>query len=528
MALVAAAGGLHPRRLRVGLVADAPLQPRWVIDAFAPVARCDFALIAAIVIAPAQRERTPWALGAYARLDRMAFGADPSDALALAQHVPHERFVPALSRQQLAALDLDVVFAIGEFDERLLDGVARYGVWRFCFGGHGGASAALAGFAEVARGEPLTRCGLMARLPGDTPRLVYSSDSRTFPHSVARNRALFLPKTAEFAQRALRELHRSGPGWLAQCRTGEPGTARAPGGGALLADLGRIGGRVLQRALVRALHVEQWFLAFRFGTPAQAEVPADLAGFSRIVPPKDRDWADPFALEKDGRHYIFFEERPFDTGKGHISMIEIEPGGRWSCPRRVLERDYHLSYPFLLEHEGGLYMIPESADNRSVELYRCIEFPLRWRLERTLLCGVRCADATLHRAADRWWMFAAAAPGDSPGFDDELHLFHAQALTGEWKPHARNPVKSDPYSARPAGRLFVRGGALYRPAQICVPRYGAGLSLNRVQRLTPHDYAERPVQRIQPSENDGILGLHTLNRAGGLTVVDGFMRRGRF
>jgi hypothetical protein len=203
---------------------------------------------------------------------------------------------------------------------------------------------------------------------------------------------------------------------------------------------------------------------------------------------------------------------------------------------RVLERDYHLSYPFIIEQDGALLMIPETAQNGTVEVYRCVDFPLHWRRERVLLEGVRCVDATFHRAPDRWWMFANAAAagrqssrGDSGGmFDDELHLFHAERLLGDWRAHRRNPVKSDARCARPAGNLYWQRGALYRPAQICVPLYGAGLSINRVLRLTPHDYAERQVERILPARSSGVLGLHTVNRAGDLTVIDAFARRRRF
>jgi len=81
--------------------------------------------------------------------------------------------------------------------------------------------------------------------------------------------------------------------------------------------------------------------------------------------------------------------------------------------------------------------------------------------------------------------------------------------------------------ARPAGNLYWRDGKLYRPAQICVPRYGAGLSINRVLRLTPHSYAERQVERVLPDAAQGLLGLHTINRAGDLTVADAFTRRRR-
>src|SRR5262249_11319703 len=216
-------------KLRVGLFADAPLQPRWVIDAFARVGASEFATVAALAIVGGGK-RVPWPVGAYARLERMVFGgAQPTEALALAQHVPHERFVPAFSGADLAALDLDVAFAIGEFDHPALAAVARYGLWRLCFGADRADPAALAGFGEVARGEPLSASGLEVRLPGEASRLAHWSWSRTFPYSVARNRARLLTKTGEFIYRALRELQRSGPGWLEQCpREEAPACVRPP------------------------------------------------------------------------------------------------------------------------------------------------------------------------------------------------------------------------------------------------------------------------------------------------------------
>jgi hypothetical protein len=497
------------------VVADAPLQPKWIVDALARIAASDFATLAAVAIA-GEGERLPWLAAAYGRLDRVAFGADVAEL----------RPLPAVpTSTQAAALELDVVIALGRVDDDALERRARYGVWRFCFGPDGAEPAPLAGLREVARGEPLSACGVSVKLAGQPARLAAQSWSRTFPHSVARNQAQFLPKAGELAYRALRTLHQSGPGWLERCRPlAEPARA-LPGKARLAADLGRIGGKVLRRAALRAACIEQWFLAFRFG--AGPRLPSDLAGFTRIVPPKDRDWADPFALERNGRYYVFFEELPYAARKGHISMIELDAHGRWSPPVRVLERDYHLSYPFLLEHQGELYMIPESGEDRSVQAYRCVDFPLRWRAERVLLEGLRYVDATLHRDGARWWMFVNAAAGESRTCDDELHVFHAREPFGEWQPHARNPVRSDPRGSRPAGALYREEGALYRPAQVGVPRYGAGLSIRRVQRLTPDEFAELEVARIMPAEEAGLLGLHTVNRAGALTVVDAFTRRWR-
>jgi hypothetical protein len=289
-------------------------------------------------------------------------------------------------------------------------------------------------------------------------------------------------------------------------------------------DISRIVGRLARRGIERALRIEQWFLAYRFGA---GPLPADLTGFTRIVPPKDRDWADPFVVEKSGRYYIFFEELPYALGKAHIAMVELDRSGRVSAPTRVLEADYHLSYPFVFEHDGQLYMLPESARNGTLELYRCVDFPLQWKRERVLIEGLRLVDATLYRMHDRWWLFANSAAPESRVFDDELHLFHAERLTGEWRAHPANPVKSDARSSRPAGALFLRDGVLYRPAQICVPRYGAGIAVHRVTKLTPQQYAERQVERLLPGAASGLFGLHTMNRAGDLTVVDAFARRRR-
>jgi hypothetical protein len=544
-AKAAASTNPQPRKLRLGLFVDTRLQPRWAIEAFAKVAAAglgELVLIAAADGEPRDAPRDgPLLCRLYGGIDRRAFaaGEDPAERADIAEALAPRKFLDlrAVGKKagqeaaaaELVACELDVAFALGDFDDATLDGIARYGVWRFYFGAQGESTEASAGWREVAQGAPLSGSGLKVRLArGAAPRLVYQSWSRTYPFSVARNRAQLLHKTAEFAVRALRELQRSGYGWLEQCKPAREARGAGQGLGELQAvkDLSAIGGRIARRGIEKALNVEQWFLAFRFS--GERTVTPDLAGFTRLMPPKDRYWADPFVLEKGGRYFVFFEELPFKTRRAHISMIEIDRAtGRASPPVRVLERDYHLSYPFLLEHDGRLYMIPETAKNGTVEAYRCIDFPLKWKLERVLLDGVRCVDATFHRGPDRWWMFANAAAPGSRMFDDELHIFHAAQLLGDWQPHARNPVKSDARCARPAGQFFWSKGALYRPAQICAPLYGSGLSINRVLRLTPHEYAERQVERILPSERDGLLGLHTFNRAGELTVVDAFTRRSR-
>jgi hypothetical protein len=73
----------------------------------------------------------------------------------------------------------------------------------------------------------------------------------------------------------------------------------------------------------------------------------------------------------------------------------------------------------------------------------------------------------------------------------------------------------------------MQDGELIRPGQVCTPLYGSGIALHRVTRLDDLQYAEEEIRRITPS-GEGILGLHTINRAGALSVTDAFLRRSRF
>jgi hypothetical protein len=543
-------------RLRVGIFTDSPHQPRWIVEALARAGASAFAEIALVSISPTppnppftshllRKQDGKDELGgvggnkasmvwrAYVAADRALFGRGwkGSKRVEVSELVPRERRITRAGsekcwRAKLADARLDVAFALGEVDLAALEGVARYGVWRFCFGDAHDACEELAGVREAIDDAPVTVSGIRIHRPGVPDRVACQSYSRTFPFSVARNRNAVFAKTGEFVARALKDLHAGGARWidLGTEPAREVGAGALPGATGLLRDISRLGSRAWMRAKEKALTLDQWSIAYRFGS--DAEFNGSLEGFFRLEPPRGWFWADPFPIVVDGRHYIFFEELPLGASKAHISVVEVDRSGRASAPARVLERDYHLSYPFLVEEGGVLYMIPETAHNRTVEIYRCTGFPLEWKLERVLLKDVFCADATVHRENGRWWMFAnAAAPGAE--INDELHLFSAETLLGDWRPHRRNPVKSDVRSSRPAGRLFRRGGGLYRPGQICAPRYGAGIALHRVTRLTADEYAEEEDARIVPTDAN-TLGIHTFNRAGDLTVTDAFERRPRF
>jgi hypothetical protein len=116
------------------------------------------------------------------------------------------------------------------------------------------------------------------------------------------------------------------------------------------------------------------------------------------------------------------------------------------------------------------------------------------------------------------WLFVTiAAPGTHPS--DELHLYFASDLVGPWRPHVMNPIVTDVRAGRPAGRLFVRGGTMIRPAQDSARRYGHAVNFQAVTVLTVDDYQERTLARLEASEL-GAVATHTYNSDDRYEVVD--------
>ena len=515
-------------KLRVALLVDSLTQPRWAVESFAALAQGDVAEVVAIVTCPGAREEESLLWRAWERMDRRAFGfhPDPLEPLDVRTHIAHRALVP---RAELRFMTVDVAFVLGQA-EPPVPLFARYGLWRHFFGA--GPGDRMAGAAELLAGQTVMPSGIVARpSEGGEERVVYESWSRLFDYSLARTRDGQLAKASSYAERALRSLQRDGADWISRCPLfsstraavdEKAGSHQSVNALRLVSTLGLGTARGVARSLTTQ---GQWFIASRLG--ATTDWDGDLTSYQCRLPPADRFWADPFPLARDGRHYIFFEELPFAAGRAHIACVEVKADGSWTQPRKVLERPYHLSYPFLFEHGGALFMVPETGDRRTVEVYRCRRFPDEWTLEQVLLEGAFFTDATLHHGEDRWWMFVNRSPEGTQGCD-ELSLYHAQEPLGRWQSHPGNPVKSDVRGARPAGRLFHSGGHLLRPGQIGAPIYGHGVAIHRVDRLTPQEYRETEIARVTPLKPRGLLGVHTINRAGELSVMDGFFRRPRW
>ncbi len=272
------------------------------------------------------------------------------------------------------------------------------------------------------------------------------------------------------------------------------------------------------------IYFNQWILMFDL----KNDFSSSLWRYKKLIPPKDRCWADPYVIKKEDKYYIFVEEMEYSTRKAHISVIIMDEYGNYEKPITVLERSYHISYPFVFEYNQEYYMVPDSLSNNTIELYKCVRFPFKWQFQKNLFSNIEATDSTVFFHEKKWWLFANVVEVEGASSWDELHLFSSDDPTSQnWRAHPKNPVVSDCKTARPAGKLFSQNGALYRPSQNCSVRYGYGFNIMEITTLDEKNYEEKMVSAIKPNWDKKIIATHTFNRVGSLHIIDALQKRFR-
>lgn len=428
--------------------------------------------------------------------------------------------LPVLTVKDSAAIEqlgLDVILDLsGALPDRNWSArLARHGCWFLDFLVRDPGSA---GMAAITSGDPVTKIALFqTSARGDVGIATASLNTKFI---AARNGLFMCEKAVPLVMRQLRRTHRFGSPDLMD------GVEFVRPGGLGLSDLGRylphLFGNISRRTLNAfmekiGLRPGMFYLKYDGRAWPDFSPEASFAHISR----RNSYFADPFLWEHEGLLFCFFEEYDYRRGRGHIRVGRFKDGELIET-QVALRTDYHLSFPFLFEDSGNLYMMPETSEARRVEVWKCCEFPNRWERHATALEGTAASDSTLNFIDGTWWLFTNISNDPFLDMNTELHIFKADGpALARLEPHSVNPVILNSRQARNAGRILEINGKLYRPSQDNSHGfYGRGLSLMEIRHLSLDDYEETPVQSIAPDFEPGIIGCHHLDIRSGQVVMD--------
>lgn len=285
-------------------------------------------------------------------------------------------------------------------------------------------------------------------------------------------------------------------------------------------------GHALSRGLNAALspyRTELWHVGI---VPAPAEqllqpIGADVPPVVWLPLPGDFSFiADPFGVWRDGQLTVLVEAYDYRDKRGYIHYYHFNAALLLCGEGVALRADHHLSYPFVIEDGGEIYMLPEAHRSGKLTLYRARHFPTDWEPVATLL-NAPAIDATLLRQGEYWWLFYTL-PGADNAAMRALHLASSRTLMGPFVPHSANPVLSSLAHGRPGGTPFAHAGAVYLPMQDCRETYGGAVQLLRLGRLDAEGIEVTPVRHIQATEfsKEYTAGMHTLSACGAVTLID--------
>lgn len=231
--------------------------------------------------------------------------------------------------------------------------------------------------------------------------------------------------------------------------------------------------------------------------------------------------ADPFGWRAGEALYLFAEQYDYRTRHGVIERLRLGPDGAVLERRPALAEPWHLSYPFVFEGEGALWMLPEAHRSGALTLYRAHGALEDWRPECRIALDCVPVDASIIRREGRWWLLYSPATSKATKLG-HLHVAWADRLTGPWTPHPGNPVRVDRASARPGGRPVMIGDRLMLPMQDCTATYGGAIRPLWIDRLDETGFAATAGEALALPSSAGAYdaGMHTLSACGDVTFLD--------
>ncbi|KAH7537021.1 hypothetical protein FEM48_Zijuj03G0048100 [Ziziphus jujuba var. spinosa] len=231
--------------------------------------------------------------------------------------------------------------------------------------------------------------------------------------------------------------------------------------------------------------------------------------------------------------YLFFETKNAITMQGDIGVAKSsDKGATWKHLGIALDEEWHLSYPYVFDYNDQIYMMPESSEKGELRLYRALNFPLQWKLEKVII-EKPLVDSFIIYHNNMHWLFGSDHSGFGTKKNGQLEIWYSNSPLGPWKPHKKNPIYNVDKSlgARNGGRPFVYKGHLYRVGQDCGETYGRRVRGFKVEVLTTNDYkeVEVPLGLIEPTKGrnawNGVrhhhLDVQQLSSGEWVAVMDG-------
>lgn len=192
--------------------------------------------------------------------------------------------------------------------------------------------------------------------------------------------------------------------------------------------------------------------------------------WSMFVGKKGYWYADPLQFKYQGKTFLFMEafEKCCQIGRIAVSVFE---NGKFSEPYVIIKNPYHMSYPCVFEYKNEVYMIPETSQNRTIEIYKAMDKNLLLWNKHKVLCVGNYVDTSVLVLGDEVFLISySELPNKytTTIFKLDMNVFSLEVLA---------TYESIENVFRPAGRPQIIGTKCFRTVQYNANCYGEKMSV---------------------------------------------------
>lgn len=229
----------------------------------------------------------------------------------------------------------------------------------------------------------------------------------------------------------------------------------------------------------------KWNVAFRTKQSKKIHI---------IKNPNNHFFADPFIISYRKKNVCFVEDFDFKKNKGQISAIEIFDNGEYKILGRCIEESFHLSFPFVFKFEDQLYMCPETKNANSINIYKCINFPLEWKHHKVIFKNISAVDPMIFNFKETWWLLFTTGYNKTTDHNSRLFVYNSQnPINNTWQPITINPLYNDSRLSRNAGIIFKNNKVFRINQKHKAGFYGSDFSINEILELNKNIFKENPI-----------------------------------
>jgi len=229
-------------------------------------------------------------------------------------------------------------------------------------------------------------------------------------------------------------------------------------------------------------------------------------------------FADPLLFKDGDANYLFVEAFNRNTCKGDIGFFTIKDE-KISDFELLISQNYHMSYPLVFKYKNDYYMIPETGENRTIDLYKASNFPRGWIKDKTLISGHDYCDSTILEYENKLFLFSYS---QTEGKYMNL-VFELDMLTKTLK-HIQT-FYYNVNNGRGAGRMFIdEHNRIIRPAQDGEHGYGKSTIFYQLT-ISNGIFEEKIVDYIKNDSivvdgKKGVDKMHTYSKTDDYEVID--------